>query len=344
MGTIRRTNEEYMLLAIAFGGAIAIFPFSVARLIQGEWLVGIVDLTLVIGMIVLGALVYITHKVKFVSLTLTIFVLTGMTLLIYVKGPELIYWAYPTLIGVYFILAPRLAMYLILLTILAITPALINKIEMITLITIVMTLAVNNIFVYLFATRMHKHAQELSFLVRRDPLTGAGNRRALDEKMEELIALNKRTNQHASLIILDIDHFKNVNDIYGHLIGDHVLFKLTGLIKSRIRATDGLYRYGGEEFVVVLVGARLSEAKGIAEELRLSIESNKLIDDKKVVTISQGVAEFIEGESAASCLDRCDQALYQAKESGRNKVCAADNKINKNTIQSTDNNITILYR
>ena len=344
MGTIRRTNEEYMLLIISFGGAVAIFPFSIARFNQGEWLVGIVDLTLVVGMIMLGAFVHITHKVKFVSLALTIFVLTGMTLLIHLKGPELIYWAYPTLIGTYFILAPRMAMYIIFLAILAITPALINKIEMVTFITIVMTLVVNNVFVYLFATRMHKHAQELSFLVRRDPLTGVGNRRALDEKLEELMALNNRTNQYVSLIILDVDHFKIVNDTYGHLVGDHVLFKLTDIIKSRIRATDSLYRYGGEEFVVVLVGARLREAKEIAEEFRLGIESNKLIDDKQVVTISLGVAEFIKGESGSSCLDRCDQALYQAKESGRNKVCAAEKKTDQAAIQSTGNNVTMLYR
>jgi len=333
-----------MLLIISFGGALAIFPFSVVRFIQGEWLVGVVDLTLVVGMVVLGAFVYVTHKIKLVSLALTIFVLSGMTLLIHLKGPELIYWAYPTLIGVYFILAPRQAMYLTLLTILAITPALINKIEMITFITIVMTLVVNNIFVYLFASRMHKHAKELSFLVRRDPLTGVGNRRALDEKLEELIALNKRTNQSTSLIILDVDHFKNVNDTYGHAIGDQVLFKLTDSLKSRIRETDSLYRYGGEEFVVVLIGARLGDAKDIAEELRLGIESNKLIDDEKVVTISLGVAEFAQGETGSSCLERCDQALYRAKESGRNKVCAADNEACKNAIQSTDSNVTMLYR
>jgi len=322
IGIMRRSNEEYMLLILSFGGAIAIFPFCVTRLLQEEWLVGMVDLTMVVGMIALGALVYFTHNIKFVSLVLTIFVLTGMTVLIHLKGPALIYWAYPTLIGVYFILAPRLAMYLTLLAVLAIAPALINQIEMITFVTVVMTLVANIIFVYLFATRMHKHAQQLSLLVRRDPLTGTGNRRALDEKLEELIALNKRTNQHASLLVIDVDHFKNINDAYGHVIGDQVLIKLTDLIKSRIRATDSLYRFGGEEFVVVLVGARLSSAKAIAEELRLSIESNKLVENK-VVTISLGVAEFIEEESGASCLDRCDKAMYQAKESGRNKVCIA---------------------
>ena len=277
---------------------------------------------MVVGMIALGALAYFTHNTKFVSLAFTIFVLTGMTVLIHLKGPALLYWAYPTLIGVYFILAPHLAMYLTLLAVLAIAPALINQIEMITFVTVVMTLVANNIFVYLFATRMHKHAQQLSLLVRRDPLTGTGNRRALDEKLDELIVLNKRTNQHVSLLIIDVDHFKNINDAYGHVIGDQVLIKLTALIKSRIRATDSLYRFGGEEFVVVLVGARLSAAKAIAEELRLSIESTKLVEDK-VVTISLGAAEFIEEESGASCLDRCDKAMYQAKESGRNKVCIA---------------------
>lgn len=301
---------------------MAILPFTITRFLQGEWLVGMVDLTLNVGMLALGAFVYFTHNTKFVSLTLTIFVLTGMTALIYLKGPALIYWAYPTLISVYFILKPRLAMYLTLITVLAIAPALINQMDMIMFVTAIMTLVVNNIFVYLFATRMHKNAQELSLLVRRDPLTGAGNRRALDEKLNELIALNKRTNQHASLLVLDVDHFKNINDTHGHATGDQVLIQLTDLIKSRIRATDSLYRFGGEEFVVVLVGASLNAAKEIAEELRHGIESNKLIEDI-VVTISLGVAEFTIEESGASCLNRCDKAMYQAKESGRNKVCIA---------------------
>ena len=319
----QRTNQEFMLMTLSFGGVLAITPIAIIRFMQGEWLIGLVDLLLVTGMGILGAYVYITHNTKITSVLLTVFALSGMTIVVYLKGPSAIFWAYPTMVGVYFVLAPRLAIQLTLLTAIMLAPALINKMEVLSFIIVGITLVVNNVFAYVFAIRMQRQQDQMALLVRKDPLTGVGNRRALNEKLDEIISVNKRAHQFASLVVFDVDKFKRVNDQYGHPVGDQVLIKLTELINSRIRETDCLYRFGGEEIVVVLMGAGKSSATTIAEQFRLLIESNTLIEGE-VITISLGVAELIEGETVKSWFERSDKAMYRAKETGRNRVSVAE--------------------
>ena len=310
-------------MTLSFGGVIAITPFAIIRFLNGEWFVGLVDLLMVLGMGLLGSYVYITHKTKFASVLLTVFALLGMSTIVYLKGPSVVYWAYPTMVGVYFILPPRLAIQLTLLAAICLVPALINKMETMPFITISITLIVNNVFAYMFAIRMQRQQDQMALLVRKDPLTGVGNRRALNEKLDEILAVNKRTAQTATLLIIDVDFFKRVNDSYGHAAGDQVLIRLTEIISTRIRETDCLYRYGGEEFVVVLTGTSQDFAEKIAEEFRSLVEKNALFEEMNC-TISLGLAEFDHGETGDNWLDRADAAMYQAKETGRNKVCVAN--------------------
>jgi len=319
---MKRSNEAHILMTLSFGGAIAITPFAIIRLLDGEWVVGLVDTLMVIAMICLGLYVYISRKVYIASLALSILAMVGLTIVIHLKGPALLFWAYPTMVGAFFILSPQIAVILTLLTALAISPALINQLTLTEIAMVMITLTVNNVFAYIFTTRMNQQRDQLSLLVSKDTLTGAGNRRALDEKLIELIAFHKRTKQVASLIMLDVDHFKSVNDNYGHAVGDQVLIGLADLVKKRIRTTDCLYRFGGEEFVVIAIGANLNAAEAIAEDLRQIVERGELIENK-TITVSLGVAEYIAEETATKWLGRGDKALYQAKESGRNKTCVA---------------------
>ncbi len=320
---MQRSNEEYILISLSFGAALAVTPFAILRLLQADWALGLIDTLIVILLLIVGSVVYIRRTIKYCSLVVSVLALVGVTLAIYLKGPTLIYWAYPTMVGVFFVLVPRLALFLTLLAAAAISSTLIHQMEMMVFVVMMMSLVVNNLFSYTFASRMHYQKDQLSLLIRRDPLTETGNRRALSEKMDELIASYQRSRQITSLIMLDIDYFKHINDKFGHAKGDQVLIRLTELVNSRIRATDSLYRIGGEEFVVLAVGADLQAATGIAEELRSLMECNTLVENYEV-TISLGVAEIIEGESADNWLDRGDKALYQAKESGRNKTGVAN--------------------
>ena len=118
------------------------------------------------------------------------------------------------------------------------------------------------------------------------------------------------------------DHFKNINDTYGHLVGDEVLVNLAKLVQSMIRNTDSLVRWGGEEFVILSDDTSIQNAAFLAEKLRKAIEASTLITQQRV-TCSFGVTEMVPGEDPKSLIARADKALYSSKESGRNRVTVA---------------------
>jgi len=165
--------------------------------------------------------------------------------------------------------------------------------------------------------------EKLERLATFDSLTGLYNRRAILGKLRELINLANRYKEDFSLSMLDIDHFKKVNDRYGHLTGDDVLEKVAALIRGNIRDTDIAGRYGGEEFIIILPQATLSSAWVVAERLRSIIEQAEMKDPAGnvfAITVSQGLAGWERGEDAHSLISRSDEALYKAKEKGRNRV------------------------
>ena len=153
-----------------------------------------------------------------------------------------------------------------------------------------------------------------------DSLTGLYNRRFIEEQINSEIRRCKRYAQTFSLIMFDIDHFKNINDTLGHQIGDKVLSNISVLALSRIRKTDKLARIGGEEFLLVCPHTELHQARDIATELCTSIESTTTIDDAHPVTCSFGVIEWQSGESIENIFKRVDKKMYKAKQGGRNRV------------------------
>jgi diguanylate cyclase (GGDEF)-like protein/PAS domain S-box-containing protein len=165
-------------------------------------------------------------------------------------------------------------------------------------------------------TMMH---QEMEHLASIDKLTGIYNR----HKFEELFSLEaertRRFSSPLSLILLDIDHFKSVNDTYGHDIGDDVLKHFSSIIKSNIRQIDIFARWGGEEFLVLSPGTNLTEVGVFAEKLRLAIEKASFPTVNNV-TVSVGLSEFEEGDTFSNLFKRADKALYFAKNNGRNQV------------------------
>jgi diguanylate cyclase (GGDEF)-like protein/PAS domain S-box-containing protein len=175
--------------------------------------------------------------------------------------------------------------------------------------------------------QINKQNDELRQLAMRDPLTGCANRRALFEQFETLFATARTENQPLCCIMTDIDHFKSINDNYGHAVGDRVLQVVSRALAGGLRDTDVLGRYGGEEFCIALPGVGLEEACTIAERLRAEIESRagKGVRSSQgiVVTSSFGVAELGPGlADPAQLIDRADTALYKAKKDGRNCVAS----------------------
>lgn len=159
-----------------------------------------------------------------------------------------------------------------------------------------------------------------------DPLTGAFNRLAYEERVAQDVARWKRYNTPITLMVLDVDHFKHINDHYGHKAGDKALKLIADALKSSLRETDFLARYGGEEFVALVTDTPPDKITGIAEKLRAAIEACKFHYAGKDVpiTISCGYTSFRDHDSSESAFNRADAAMYRAKERGRNQCCNAD--------------------
>jgi diguanylate cyclase (GGDEF)-like protein len=161
---------------------------------------------------------------------------------------------------------------------------------------------------------------EITLLSLTDPLTGLGNRRKLDEYLVRELARFKRGGHKLAVIFADLDHFKTINDRYGHELGDMVLKSFARLINSQIRENDLAARFGGEEFVILMPDADENDAVAMAERFRSSIARTTMAPLNERVTASFGVAEMKQGQSGADLLRSADRALYMAKADGRNRV------------------------
>ena len=152
-----------------------------------------------------------------------------------------------------------------------------------------------------------------------DALTGIYNRMRFSKLLDVELNRARRYGTPFSVVLLDIDKFKSVNDTYGHLAGDNVLKELAGLLKGNIRSSDAVARWGGEEFIVMAPGCGLKEGAALAEKLRAAVEAHDF-PIPRPVTSSFGVAAFVEDDTELTLTNRADQALYAAKENGRNRV------------------------
>lgn len=158
-----------------------------------------------------------------------------------------------------------------------------------------------------------------------DALTGLANRKAFDQMLDSVVQNNTDEQSPFCLVIADIDHFKNFNDTYGHLVGDKVLRYVGKTITSCIKGKDMAARFGGEEFILILPDTEITGAEIVADQVRQAISKSNLIDHRNneeygKITISLGIAQFKQGEQPEELLNRADQALYQAKDNGRNRV------------------------
>ncbi len=166
--------------------------------------------------------------------------------------------------------------------------------------------------------------------VRTDPLTGIANRRGLEDALATQFALASRYEDRFAVILVDIDHFKNINDQQGHLQGDRCLQQLATLLDASARETDTVGRYGGEEFLLVLPRTDLEGASVMAERIRAKVEKETSL------SISAGVAAMLDGDTPESLLQRADAALYQAKSAGRNRVFRHNGQAIESVLETAD--------
>ena len=175
------------------------------------------------------------------------------------------------------------------------------------------------IFIEVLFMILMRHEKYLERLAERDPLTNAYNRRRMMQDLDDAVCMQGRYHWPASIIIIDVDHFKAINDTFGHQEGDAVLKNLAIRTTERLRTTDRFYRYGGEEFVAFLTSTDLRQAAVVANSL-CEMMRNATISTETTITISCGVAEVRRGDTVNDWIARGDAALYRAKTSGRDRV------------------------
>ena len=169
-----------------------------------------------------------------------------------------------------------------------------------------------------------KMMKKMEQLAITDGLTKLYNSRHFYQQIEHEIQRSKRYNHPLSLVLIDIDHFKIYNDTYGHIKGDKVLFKLAEIIKSHLRTMDSAYRYGGDEYTIILPATSGKEAATAAERINNAIKSEKFYPNPDLkpltITISAGVTQYFNNEELTTFIHRTDQAMYLSKKQGRDKV------------------------
>ena len=240
----------------------------------------------------------------------------------------MLFWIYPLMVFIFFLVAPIKALLLLLLMVSAIvslhfaeqSSIFNNSFQLLAFIT---TTVITSIFAYIFAYRTHLQRQELRHLATTDPLTGAATRHSLTDELTEAIQQYLQKNILSGLMLLDLDHFKRINDNFGHQSGDQILSQLVPLLKQMIRQQDSVFRYGGEEFVLLIKDIQLADLHRLAEKIRHAVWHQLTLPDGSALTTSIGLATVQHATDWESWLQNADVALYQAKHQGRNQVVIA---------------------
>lgn len=310
--------QSRVTVMIAMIIIVVLSPFLLYHLYRHNWLLaGVLALVVASEALLIG---YLRRggspwwAVHIISLTSSI----GVLLAAHVLGLKATYWAFPVVLGNFFVLPMASALSLNVIVIVGVVWLMREQADV--AVRMAAALVVLTAFGTVFTRQVASQQRVLSELSLIDPLTRALNRRALDEQLVRVTKDKARHRGQVSAIMLDLDHFKKINDRFDHKTGDRVLQKVVNAIHGRLRATDSLYRYGGEEFVVIATDTGLAEAHLLAEDLRRKVIGAE-IAEIGAVTISAGVAELRDGEQPMAWLSRADEALYAAKRGGRNRVC-----------------------
>lgn len=229
------------------------------------------------------------------------------------------FWSYPTALGFYFMLRERQAWLASIIFNASIIPQAWLTLDPSNALRFTVTLITVSVFSAIFVRVISSQQSKLESQVATDPLTGLLNRTLLHDTLEHAVQQNRRMDAPMTLVTLDLDNFKKINDTLGHDAGDTVLRNIGELLRGRIRRSDNGFRLGGEEFLVLLYDTDLEHSLQFAEELRNTIESLPILPNHQVTT-SIGVATLQTGEDWDDWMKRCDQKLYSAKLNGRNLV------------------------
>jgi len=226
---------------------------------------------------------------------------------------------YPLMVGLPVLLKPRPSIILAVITGLVLAPMLLSRFSFLTTVAIAVGLGLSWLISAWLVFAVTEQARRLREMAITDPLTGAYNRRYLEQQAGKCLETWSRHQRQFSLLLLDIDHFKWINDKFGHAVGDKAIQSLVNLIQQRMRKVDVLCRYGGEEFVLLLSETDGAHAMEVANDIREAVECADILPQGNI-TVSIGVCDVVLARNPEHWLKMADVAMYLAKLNGRNRV------------------------
>jgi len=322
LGRLRSDFQLGILSLFGLCAVLGVTPFAVFRFATGNTLAGSIDLGIVLAIVVGVLYAWMTGRTRGASHFAVVMSLLGCAAIATLLGVSGLFWMYPTLLASFLLVGHRFAggASVAALGYLAFQGgAFVSSLEALMFIA---SSSIVVLFAFLFALRTDTQRQRLERLATHDPLTGAFNRRTLEDELDRAIAWSRRHGSPLAVAVLDLDHFKRVNDERGHETGDRVLVAFAELVRLHGRAEDRLFRVGGEEFLLLLPGMHPDGLQEAADALRQAIAMG-LSDGTRAVTVSIGAAALAAGESRRAWTARADAALYAAKAAGRNRVVVA---------------------
>jgi diguanylate cyclase (GGDEF)-like protein len=317
-----RGDLRLTITTLCVGFAVLwILPFSLYRFAVGDLAIGLLDLLILLGILLPASHALFSGRgeagIRIVALVCCL----GCVAAAQAIGLVGLLWTYASVTFVFFVLPRNLALALSAGTLLAVMlvagESLASTFERVSYLA---SAALVGLFAHVVATRYERQRRKLESLAWIDPLTGAGNRRMLELDLSEAVASAAGSARAPAIAIMDLDHFKRINDHYGHDAGDRVLVEYAELMRECLRKVDRLYRFGGEEFVLLLPATDAASLPELTEELRATVAARMTTPGGEAVTVSIGATWLRTGEHWSHWLGRADAALYRAKHGGRNRV------------------------
>ena len=318
----QRNAYRYILLLLA----VILVPIDAHNLYLGE-LVPAVGGLLLLGILMINILLLSMNREAFLTPPLVLLLSISLVMLSVYYGQNYnLYLLYPLLVALPILLKTRWAVLLGVLSGLVAAPLVFTQYDHTTAMVIGASMGLTWLVSAWLVYAVTEQSRHLKDMAITDPLTGAYNRRYLELQLEQVLETWTRYQRPASVLLIDIDHFKRINDKFGHGVGDSAIKNLVEVISRNIRNVDTLCRYGGEEFVVLLAETPLSKARPVAEKLRAAVENTRVVPEVGM-TISVGVCDVSVADGVDHWLNLADAALYLAKRNGRNRVELAESAI-----------------
>jgi len=320
--SLQRLRTDFRFATITLLGSVmvvAVLPFAAYRFVHHEPYIGLFDLCLV-GVVVLGV-AHLWRGGNAARIGLALMALLDASFVLVTALPHLsvTQWVYPLLVANYLILSRKQAVLLSVATlagVLLLDRAIGSALAAAQLCAAAMA---TSLFAFMFADRAGRQHERLEALATLDALTGAFNRRAMSHEMQRAIDAARRMHATLGIAVLDLDHFKRINDAYGHDAGDAVLVAFARLVNASTRRSDRFFRLGGEEFMLLLPGTDIDTLQELCESLRVTVASKLRVHGERV-TVSIGAAQWGPQDTLSGWLSRADAAMYRAKREGRDRV------------------------